>query len=331
MSSKADMDILEKEANDALELARKAEAGETQPNPAPVTTNDPPPATPTPNAELDALKVQLAAEQARVAELTAKLNAEDGRRGGELRILRESVEAMRVQMQTLADENKRLAQAAVAPVVPPPDPAIEEDDKAFAEQFPTRATREKAEAKKRDEELEKIRQEALEAKKKAESLERQSMTAATQKFAAEVTAVIPTFLTVLNDPAFNQWAEQTVNEDAGMTYAKMYDEAAANLNARRAIRVLKAYEATKAPAPVVPPAPAKPPKPSIEGQATPAAAGGGSTAPVPGSDKDPAKRAKRIAELEYKILTGPRRDATVAERAEYEKLVMEEAAEKDAS
>ncbi|MEI6165936.1 MAG: hypothetical protein WCS52_01960 [bacterium] len=313
--NQSDMDILNKEAEEATALARKEENPDA---PAPVI---PPVPDPVPNAELTELKNQLDAEKARVAELTAKLNEADGRRGGELRMLRESVESMRVQMQTLSEENRKLSEAAKNPP-PPAAPSVDdEEDKAFAEHFPTRAAREKAEAKRREAELEKIRQEALEAKKKAELLERQSMQTATQRFAEEVKAKVPTFLEVIRDPAFNAWANATRIKGTPMTFGDSYDQAAANLDVNQAIEVLEAYASSKQP--ITPPAApvvdtTKPPKPSKEAQSVPASAAGGGAETVPDPSKDKSKRAARIKELEYKVFES--RTATVAERAEIEKL-----------
>ena len=333
MATQADMDILDRELKEAQERAR-LESGEQSQEMKPAPDKKPDAEKPPeqiPNAELDALKQQLAAEQARVAELTAKLNADDGRRGGEIRTLREQLEQLRVKMLAMADENKKLLEAAAEPKPPEVPDANADEDAVFEAQFPTRAAREKAEAKRRETALAEAQRIAAEAKQKADALEAMTKQSLIQKFATEVAAEVPDFSTRLNDPAFNKWAEETMNEDAGMTWAAIYDAAAASLNSKRAIRVLKAHaQANKPTAPVVDATADKgPKKPTPEGQALPApAAGGGDAAkPKPDASKDAAARAKRIKELEYKVLEA--RTATMPERAELEKLYRYEGEEQE--
>ena len=330
MASKRDMEQLAKEEADAEQAARLEAEGKTlemsaTPNAdtAPVSTTATP--APAPNAELDAIRAQLEAANARNAELTSRLNAEDGRRGGELRTLREMVEQMKAQNQALIDEVKALkTKPADSPAVPVVD---DEEEKAYAEHFPNKAKREKAVEAARAAELERIRQEALEAKKKAEALERLTISEKQAAFNATVSSALRGVEGFSNDD-FNAWADKTV---AGVdlsgvpyTYGQIYDASASAMNAARAITVIEAYKASKATVPATTAAEdtTKPPKPSKESQATPSkSAGAVNTPPVSDTSKDAAKMAARIKELEYKVLEV--RKFTPQESAELDQLYLD--------
>jgi len=322
MSMKDDMALLEQQEKDALELARKEDGLVI--TPAPDTKPDP--IVPAPNAELDALKQQLAAEQSRVAELTAKLNSEDGRRGGELRTLREQVEQLRVQIKAMTDEKQALLDAASKPPeIPPVD---EEEEKEFAVNFPTMAAQRKAEAAQRKAEAEQARKDAAEARRLAEEARASAMLTVTQRFVETVKAKVPTFSDESPDPSFVDWANATKIKGTPYTYAQSYDLARKQLDAGTIIEVLETYEATKQSSTPPPPEPLKPPKPSKEDQAIPPSSGSGAVPPAADASSARAKRASRIAELEYKLgMTGMRRTATIAEGSEYEALVKQQASE----
>lgn len=322
--NQSDIDTLAKEEAEAMKLAQEAESLTLDP------TETPPDNTPAPqpNAELEELKAKLEAANAQVATLTSKLNSEDGRRGGELRTLRESVEQMRAQMQTMADENKRLAEQAKQPPVEP-EPIVDDDEeKSFAETFPNRAKREKAEAAARKAELERIKAEAETARKKAEAIEQRTMFERVASFNESVNAVVKG-IQGFDSTAFNAWADSTVagsNADGtSYTYGEAYDVATRTLNAGRAIAVVEAYKATKTPSATAQEPTKTPPKPTIASQAEPSGAGGSTdVTPPPDASKERAKKAARIKELDYKLgLTGAPKTATVEESKEWDRLMAE--------
>lgn len=342
------MDQLDKELEEAKARLVKEEGLQMQPSPenaAPETpvaepekaeaTPDPVQqvATPAPNAESEALKAQLEAANQKVAELTQRINSDDGRRGGELRNLRESVETMRAQMLTLVDENRKLAELAKKPAAQAPEvPAVDEDEeKAFAEHFPGHAKKLKALEATRQKEIDDIRKATEESNKKTALLERQAQQTATQRFTTEVQSKVPGFLEVIRDPAFNAWAETTRIKGTPLTYGRSYDLATESFDSSQAVEVLDAWnEHKKASAPVATPVAevkATPPKPSKEAQATPPAAAGGAIPVAKGSGDKGVNRAARIKELEMKVFET--RKATDTERAELEKLWRDEATEKD--
>lgn len=321
--NQTDIDTLAREEAEASKLAQAEEALLLNPTPAP----EPAP-VPAPNAELEDLKAKLEAANAQVATLTSKLNSEDGRRGGELRTLRESVEQMRLQMQAMADENKRLAEQAKQPPAQPEPEVDDSEEKAFAETFPNRAKREKAEAAARKAELDRIKAEAETARKKAEAIEQRTMSERVASFNESVNSVVKG-IQGFDSVAFNTWADSTVagsNADGtSYTYGNAYDVASQTLNAGRAIAIVEAYKAAKMPSvPAIEPA-KTPPKPTKESQAEPSGAGGSADAtPIPDASKEKAKKVARLKELDYKLgLTGAPRTATVEESKEWDRLMAE--------
>ena len=290
--------------------AEEAAKSEQQPNPAETSAEpvvEKPAEQPVGDvAEVADLKAKLQAANDRVAELTKRVNDEDGRRGGELNALRHQVEQLGTQLREIVAENKALKDKAAPP------PAQEEPD-YLRKEFPEIADGVEARTSRVLSEAEKAKKAAEDANKTLEELKAERVRDAETRFFEQLSATVKDWETINTSPEFLAYLGERIKG----TNRTRLDELRANraaLNVAPVIELFQDYAASKSGSAELPKQ--KKDKPSLESQQTPASAGAGASGK---SDDKPKATKARLKELDDRIFV--KGVASKDEREEYERLV----------
>lgn len=296
-AEKTDLEKLEEEIKAEEAAAQAASVKTDEVPPEPTVTEPETKATPEPNAEVEDLKRKLQEKDERITELTRRVNAEDGRRGGELNALRQQVASLTEQINRM---NEVKASVPAAPV---------KDE--FQETYP-----EVAEHVRKD--TGKLKAELDDAKRTAEEARKLAIEDRQARFLERIAQDVPNFAEINDDPKFAEFCDTMIPESPD-TRRAVIARCQQSLDPRPVVAIFKAYLATQkkpdAPAPVE-----KKQKPEPKDQvAIAAAAGSEQVAP-----KKPASPQRRIKELEDKmyVLHLPLKKE---EMEEYERLVAADA------
>jgi hypothetical protein len=298
-------------ADDAAELADVEAAKEAPVTILPVIPDEPvKPVVQDAGGDSEGLRQQLQAANDRIAELTKRVNGEDGRRGGELNALRHQVEQLGNQMRELAEENKALKASTPKPVTVPDEPDY------LAKEFPEIAAGVDARNSKALSLAEKAAKSAEEANQSLAQIHAARRQDAEGRFFTELSGAVPNWDQVNQDPDFLAFCAERI-KGTNLTRLQVLQENRGSLNAVPVIEVFQDYAASKVGA--VDTSKPKREKPSLESQQTLPGAGAGSGGTTP---KSTATRA-RLKELETKLYVVG--SASKEERLEYDRLVDAEA------
>jgi len=315
----ADVNAAEQAARAEEAAAIPAEETVTQtPQAEPVKESTPPEpvkeVTPAPvneSAELDSLKAALADKDAKIAELTKRVRDEDGRNGGRLAQLQEQAVRQAEQIRQLTDE-VRLSRKVEAKPEPKPEPdALETEFPELAEGVNNR-TKPAMDAAARAE------QQAKEAKEQLAKMQVDQRTRDWNAFLGVVKSAVPDMDKTNVDPEFNAWLDGR-NPGTSVSRRATMDDCAASLNSGPVIELFQQWnnEKKKSSAAVEPVTPTVA-RPSKEAQVEVPRSGAASTTTKKPSNQEAAKRLKQI---EDKVLRGIGGVSTVADREEYYKLL----------
>lgn len=261
----------------------------------------------------EALRQQLQAANDRIAELTKRVNGEDGRRGGELNALRHQVEQLGNQLREVLADNQALKAATVKT---PTTPVVPDEPDYLAKEFPEIAAGVDARNNKALSLAEKAAKSAEEANKTLAEINSSRRQDAESRFFTELAGAVPNWDQVNQDPEFLAFCAERI-KGTNLTRLQVLQENRGSLSALPVIEVFQDYAASKGAAVEQPKD--KREKPSLESQQTLKGAGAGSGTVTP---KSTATRA-RLAELEKKLfIVG---SASREERQEYDRLVDAEA------
>jgi hypothetical protein len=256
----------------------------------------------------EALKQQLQAANDRIAELTKRVNGEDGRRGGELNALRHQVEQLGNQLKELMAENQTLKASGVKT---PEAPAATDEPDYLEKEFPEIAAGVNARNSKAMSLAEKAAKAAEEANKSLAEIHNARKQDAEGRFFTELTTAVPDWAELNTSPEFLAFCAERI-KGTNLTRLQVLQANRDSLSAVPVIEVFQDYAASKAGSGEAPKA--KKEKPSLESQQTLPSAGAGSS----GAPKSTATRA-RLKELENKVFVVG--SATRDERLEYERLI----------
>lgn len=264
-------------------------APESIPTPAP--TEETPASQP---SELDVLKQEMAAKQAKIDELTKRMRDDAGRYGGELSELR----------RMIAEMKEMRAATPTAPSTPAEPEPLADYDENVREGVKKIA---KAETKAVMEELAKTKAEIAAAREEA-------VKANFDRYIDRVVTAVPSAKDLNEDPAFNAWLDSTKAGTGRRTLREELNECNAERDHDTAIAILRRYESEHPKAAAKPvETPRGPVKPSKEAQvAVPNAAGDTAQKKTAGPSR------ARMTLLEGKINNNT---ATKAEGEEYDRLV----------
>ena len=287
----------------AMDKARAEEAANgthpPAPEPAAQPAAEPPAPEPVPvkaeeaSSELNGLKAQVAERDAKIAELTKRVNDNDGERGGQIRELRQQVNDLGDRVKDLFEENRALKVATVAkpaePATPPPP-----DD--FAEEYPDLSKGIDRRTKPIMDEAAKALAEAKKAREDMQKLREEQRVRDYNAFLGEVKKDVPNLDEINTSTEFQKWlAEQMPGMPRGYIRDKALKESAAAMDTVAVIELLQQFEQTeKKETPE--PEPQKGPKPpSKEAQRTVPEAKGAAAKP------DNGPKAARLKQLENKL------------------------------
>lgn len=308
----------------AAEIAARAEEGQPVPEPvAPKQTPEPPKSEPpkdapikestpvpaeTPSAEIEALKSVMAEKDARIAELTKRVRDDDGKRGGELTVMRDQIARLGDQLRDLMAENRELRHAQPAEPATPPEPDTLETE------FPEVA---KGVDKRTKPALDEARKAAQETKANREEIERLKQSQYQRdygEFIGKVRTAVPQLDQYNADPDFIEWCK---GRNPGSPYPRQatFDECRRVMDAGPVIELFQQWE--KMQNDTANPPSSKPGKPSKEAQIEVPRSAAAAT-----KGKPPVKD-NRIKEIEDKIFKFG--TATKDDRLEYERLLDEQA------
>ena len=268
----------------APEAAPTAEA-QTKENPAVQPEQTPSPAA---NADVEALKTQLAESEARVADLTKRMRDEGGKRGGELNTLRGQVQELSDQVRTLVQENRALRTPKPSEPQPPampdsPDP-LDKYEPEVREGVDRRV-------KPVSEAAQKATDAASKAEKIAEEAKQEAFRLRQERMFDRIRAAVPNFTELYDKEEFQAWCKQ---RHAGTPYTRdeILDMCAKRCDADPVIEMCKSWEAEQKPAVAPPVEPKGPTKPSKEAQtAIPKAANQPVVTAPPKQDKNARMKA----------------------------------------
>ncbi len=288
---KEEAEVAAAEAKEKAEADAAAAVGE----PTPGEKKEEPPEAPT---ELDALKAELAEKDERIKALTRRLNAEDGRRGGELTTLRQRVEALTVQVQGLVSENAKLKEAKPAE---PAQPA-----RKFGDEFGDLG----AAVDKVGDGLSAAQSAAERAKAEAEDAKRIAVDQTRRNFLRELTAKVPNWSALNENDDFLEFlAEQQPGDRTGVTRLDRLRECEDAFDVDGVAYQFETYTQHKAGKATVTP------KPSVAGQVGPKKGAGSPAAEASGKPKYSRARMKQLHQRIFIL-----KAATKDEADEYERL-----------
>jgi hypothetical protein len=308
----------------AAEIAARAEEGKPAPEPqapkqtpepqkleppkdAPIKESTPAPAE-TPSVEIEALKSVMAEKDARIAELTKRIRDDDGKRGGELTVMRDQIAKLGDQLRDLMAENRELRHAKPAEPATPPEPDTLETE------FPEVAKGVDRRTKPALDEARKASQDAKEAKEKLQRIEESQYQRDYGEFIGKVRTAVPKLDQYNADPDFIEWCK---GRNPGSPYPRQatFDECRRVMDAGPVIELFQQWENMRND--TANPQSHGPSKPSKEAQVEVPRSSAAAT------KGKPQVKGNRIKEIEDKIFKFG--TATKEDRLEYERLLDEQA------